>query len=114
MFSYFFIYHTLNCFRSDYNGIEIISRFTVDNFKNNQTFYTDSNVREMIERKLNYRPTYSYNSSIEPIASNYYPVTSKISIRDQEQNLQVSILNERSQGGSSLDEGQLELMVRFC
>lgn len=105
---------TFNYFRSDYNGIEIISRFTVDNFKNAETFYTDSNVREMIERKLNYRPTYTYNSSIEPIASNYYPVTSKISIRDEEQNLQVSVLNERSQGGSSLDEGQLELMVRFC
>lgn len=91
--------------------MEIVSRFTVDDFKNNQTFYTDSNGREMMQRKLNYRPTYTYDSSLEPVASNYYPVTSKISIKDQEQNLQVSILNERSQAGTSLDEGQLELMV---
>lgn len=93
--------------------MEIVSRFTVDGFKNDETFYTDSNGREMIKRKLNYRPTYTYDSSLEPVASNYYPVTAKISIKDERQNLQVSVLNERSQAGTSLDEGQLELMVGF-
>ncbi|XP_066143340.1 lysosomal alpha-mannosidase-like [Euwallacea fornicatus] len=96
---------------SDGNGIEVISRFTVEDFKNNETFYTDSNGREMIERKLNYRPTFTYNSTVEPVTSNYYPVTSKIVIKDQEKKLQVAVLNERSQGGSSLGEGQIELMV---
>ncbi|XP_050297666.1 lysosomal alpha-mannosidase-like [Anthonomus grandis grandis] len=96
---------------SDKRGIEIISRFTVQNFNNNQKFYTDSNGREMIERILNYRPTYSYNHTYEPIASNYYPVTSNILIRDEKQNLEVAILNDRSQGGSSLAEGEIELMV---
>ncbi|KAL1490679.1 hypothetical protein ABEB36_013334 [Hypothenemus hampei] len=96
---------------SDDKGVEVITRFTIDNFQNNGTFYTDSNGREMIKRRVNYRPTYSYNSSVEPIASNYYPVTSKIVIEDVEQDLRVAVLNDRSQAGSSLEEGQIELMV---
>ncbi|KAL1490680.1 hypothetical protein ABEB36_013335 [Hypothenemus hampei] len=96
---------------SDKIGKEIITRFQVNNFQNNATFWTDSNGREMIQRILNFRPTFTYDPTKEPIASNYYPVTSKISIIDPERNLQVSVLNDRSQGGSSLNEGQLELMI---
>lgn len=66
-----------------------------------------------MKRVLDVRPDYDYNSSVEPVASNYYPVTSKISIKDVDKNLRVTVLNDRSQGGSSLSEGDLELMVRL-
>lgn len=65
----------------------------------------------MMERSLFLRPDYDYDSSVEPVASNYYPVTSKITIKDDQKDLRVSVLNDRSQGGSSLNEGELELMV---
>lgn len=71
-------------------------------------FYTDSNGREMLERKTNYRPTWNVNIQ-EPIAGNYYPVTSKISIKDG--NKRVSVMTDRAQGGSSLRSGEVELMV---
>lgn len=39
-------------------GYEIVSVWSVRNFTNNKTFYTDSNGLEMQERILNYRPTW--------------------------------------------------------
>ncbi|KYB25900.1 lysosomal alpha-mannosidase-like precursor [Tribolium castaneum] len=95
------------------NGIgrEIVSRFTVKDFDNGESFFTDSNGRELIKRQLNKRYDYEYDSTLEPIASNYYPVTSKIVIRDETKKLQVAVLNDRAQGGASLQNGALELML---
>lgn len=45
----------------------------------------------------------------EEISGNYYPVTTKISISDNESRL--SILTDRAQGGTSLESGSVELMV---
>lgn len=45
------------------------------------------------------------------MAGNYYPVTSRIFIKDA--NTQLTILNDRSQGGSSLRDGEIELMVNW-
>ncbi|XP_044269680.1 lysosomal alpha-mannosidase-like [Tribolium madens] len=92
-------------------GREIISRFTVKDFDNDETFFTDSNGREMIKRQLNKRSDYEYDPTLEPVASNYYPVTSKIVIRDEKKKLEVAILNDRAQGGSSLQNGAIELML---
>ncbi|PSN54844.1 Lysosomal alpha-mannosidase, partial [Blattella germanica] len=71
-------------------------------------FYTDSNGREMLERKRNYRPTWTVDVA-EPAAGNYYPITSKIEMRAS--GYGVAILNDRAQGGSSLNDGQVELML---
>lgn len=65
----------------------------------------------MVKRIKDFRPDYDYNARAEPVASNYYPVTSKISIRDETKDLEFAVLNDRSQGGSSLKNGQVELMV---
>ena len=46
----------------------------------------------------------------EPVAGNYYPINSHIYIKDSAGN-QVSMLVDRSQGGSSLRDGEVELMV---
>ena len=46
----------------------------------------------------------------EPVSGNYYPVNSRLYIRDSAR--QLTVLTDRSQGGTSLASGQLELMVR--
>jgi hypothetical protein len=49
-------------------GYEVVALFSIDNFQNNQTFYTDSNGLEMQKRILNFRPTWdlqaNYNQSL--------------------------------------------------
>uniref|UniRef100_A0A914V5H3 Alpha-mannosidase n=1 Tax=Plectus sambesii TaxID=2011161 RepID=A0A914V5H3_9BILA len=95
----------------DYVTKEVISRFR-SNIASAQTFYTDANGRQIMKRTRNYAPMYNYVNS-EPVAGNYYPVNSRIYINDG--NLQMTVLNDRSQGGSSLVDGQIELMVhRRC
>lgn len=42
-------------------------------------FYTDSNGREMLKRKLNFRPSWNLDVK-QPVAGNYYPVTAAIYI----------------------------------
>jgi hypothetical protein len=69
--------------------------------------YTDSNGREFQQRKLNYRPTWNLTVN-EPVAGNYYPVNVGAFIKDAA--AQFSILNDRSQGGASINDGQFEIM----
>ena len=92
---------------SDNVGKEVISRFSFD-LPTHGLFYTDSNGREMLERKRNFRPTWSVDIK-EPVSANYYPVTSRITLRDGDTEL--SILTDRAQGGTSLHDGEVELMV---
>ncbi|XP_050359988.1 lysosomal alpha-mannosidase-like isoform X2 [Nymphalis io] len=88
-------------------GKEYVVRYNT-NVVNNGEFYTDSNGRQMLKRKLNERPQWNLTLE-EPIAGNYYPVTNKISIQDDQS--RISILTDRSEGGSSLEEGSIELML---
>ena len=46
------------------------------------------------------------------IAANYFPVDSAIAVRDAKSSLQVTIMNDRAQGGAAdlSDEGTIELM----
>ncbi|XP_015271310.1 PREDICTED: lysosomal alpha-mannosidase [Gekko japonicus] len=88
-------------------GKEIISRFST-NLQTDGRFYTDSNGREILERRRDYRATWNL-SQTEPVAGNYYPVNSRIYIKDQK--VQLTVLTDRSQGGSSTADGSLELMV---
>jgi len=90
-------------------GKEIISRFDSD-LATEGLFYTDSNGREILERKRNFRPTWKLNQT-EKVAGNYYPVNSRIFIRDKSRNVQLTVLTDRSQGGSSIEDGSIELMV---
>jgi len=49
----------------------------------------------------------------DPVSGNYYPVNSAIMVRDSNPNgNQLTILTDRSQGGSSLRDGEIELMVQ--
>jgi lysosomal alpha-mannosidase len=93
----------------DQIGKEVITRFD-SNLTTNGFFYTDANGRQILERKRNFKPTYNVTVT-EPIASNYYPVNSRIYMIDKNQDLQISLVNDRSQGGSSIQDGSLELML---
>lgn len=88
-------------------GKEIVSRFLTV-MKTNGEFYTDSNGREMLKRKRNHRDTWKVDLK-EAIAGNYYPVTTKIAIEDGKHRL--AVLTDRAQGGSSIFDGTVELMV---
>jgi len=77
--------------------------------KNQKTFYTDANGLSMQKRILDFRPTWKTFYAFEHAAANYYPINSCIKIKDGSKELVV--LNDRTQGGSSLQEGQIEIMI---
>ncbi|KAI4469630.1 alpha-mannosidase [Holotrichia oblita] len=97
----------------DITGKEVITVYNT-NLKTDSTFYTDSNGREMLKRVRDYRPTWKLEVN-EKVAGNYYPVTSKIVMQDTDKNLEFAVLTDRAQGGTSLEDGEIELMLhRSC
>mmetsp|Transcript_90839 Transcript_90839/g.207946 ORF Transcript_90839/g.207946 Transcript_90839/m.207946 type:complete len:1109 (+) Transcript_90839:54-3380(+) len=90
-------------------GKEVIIRYDT-NISSKGTFYADSNGREMVKRQLNARgPSYPPLNVSEPVAGNYYPVNAMLSLDDGE--VELAVLTDVTQGGSSLKDGSLELMV---
>ena len=90
-------------------GREVVTRFTTD-LSTNSTWLTDSNGRDSMKRVFNYRPTWNL-TVFEPAAGNFYPVNAFIATTDVSSGLTLSINSDRSQGGSSMADGSLELMV---
>ncbi|XP_065891997.1 lysosomal alpha-mannosidase-like [Dysidea avara] len=95
--------------QSDKKGKEVISYYDTD-LSTMKQWYTDANGREMQLRNLGGRQTWVWNNTA-PIAGNYYPINSRIFIRDETAKSQVTVLTDRSHGGSSLRDGSLEIMV---
>ncbi|KAJ8951630.1 hypothetical protein NQ318_012300 [Aromia moschata] len=93
--------------QSDDVSIEVITRYTTE-LNTDGVFYTDSNGREIIYRKKDFRPTYEYTDE-EPQSGNYYPVDTKILLKDGEE--QFAVITDRAEGGSSLHSGEVELML---
>jgi lysosomal alpha-mannosidase len=62
-------------------GKEIIIRYDTD-IQSQDKYYTDANGREVLERIRDYRPTWNY-TVVEPVSGNYYPINSRIWIKDQ-------------------------------
>ena len=79
-------------------------------YRNNKTFFTDSMGLEEQRRVLDFRPTWNY-TVYEPVAGNYYSINSFIRIEDVSSNRSVAVLNDRSQGGSVLNDGDIEIMI---
>jgi len=90
-------------FLRDGIGKEIITRYTTD-FTNEGTFYTDSNGRQSVLRSRS-------KSQKDPIASNYYPITSHIFLTDSKSGYTMNLLTDRAQGGGSIKDGQLEILM---
>ncbi|CAK8542739.1 unnamed protein product [Lathyrus sativus] len=91
----------------DGTGKEIITQFSTT-MKTNKTFYTDSNGRDFIKRIRDFRTDWDLEVN-QPVAGNYYPVN--LGIYMQDNGMELSVLVDRSVGGSSLVDGQVELML---
>ncbi|KAL3118861.1 hypothetical protein niasHT_008208 [Heterodera trifolii] len=91
---------------SDLKTIEVITRYTMSELNSEGIFWTDSNGRQMMKRRRN---DSSFFEGTEPVAANYYPVNSRIYVQDDK--TRMVILTDRSQGGASLADGQIELML---
>lgn len=68
-------------------GKEIIIRYDTD-IATASKYYTDANGREVLERTRDYRPTWNY-TVFENVSGNYYPINSRIWIKDQERQFTV-------------------------
>lgn len=100
----------------DFRGKDLTVNWQMlDGFDPKQKFWTDSNALQMIERNLYKRgdARFIIADKNANISGNYYPVDSAIAMRDQTgKNLQVTIMNDRAQGGSADLSGKakIELM----
>ena len=85
-------------------GKEYIHRIHINGLENQGLYYTDSNGRQFLERKRNFRPDFDVPDVdvVEPVTSNYYPVTSGMYIEDSDTELRLTVLTDRSQGGGSI------------
>ncbi|XP_062168660.1 probable alpha-mannosidase At5g13980 [Alnus glutinosa] len=88
-------------------GKEIVTQITTE-LKSNKKFYTDSSGRDFIERIRDYRKDWNLEVN-QPIAGNYYPINLGTYIKDH--STELSVLVDRSVGGASIVDGQLELML---
>ena len=99
----------------DDGGKEVISKFSSD-ITSNGFFTTDSNGRQLIKRQRDYRkdlPDY-YLLLGEKVTSNYYPINTRVFIADElndKENRQLTIVTDRSQGASSVQDGNIEIML---
>lgn len=83
----------------DAKGKDVTVNFKMFNgFDAKKTFWTDSNSLEMEQRNIR-----ELIREDETLAGNIYPITSAIAMRDfrQGSNTQVTIMNDRVQGGSA-------------
>lgn len=65
----------------------------------------------MQQRIRNHRNTWEWDRD-ELVTGNYYPVNAIIGIQDHQDTKQgLFVLNDRSQGGSSVRDGEVELMI---
>ena len=92
----------------DGKGKEIVTKLCSP-IQSDGFFYTDSNGREFLARRRGYRPTWNL-TEYEWVAGNYYPVNAAIYIQDDQSSLAVVL--DRSQGGSSLANGCVEIMIQ--
>ncbi|XVE67611.1 hypothetical protein DITRI_Ditri09bG0001700 [Diplodiscus trichospermus] len=88
-------------------GKEVATQITTS-LENNKTFYTDSNGRDFIKRIRDFRTDWDLEVN-QPVAGNYYPINLGVFIQDSKK--EFSVLVDRSLGGSSIVDGQIELML---
>lgn len=70
-------------------GMEVVLRYRSD-LQSNDTWFTDANGRSVMQRTRNRRPSYP-TSLAEPVAGNYYPITTGIHIQEPGRELTVSV-----------------------
>ncbi|KAK6237322.1 hypothetical protein QUC31_002791 [Theobroma cacao] len=88
-------------------GKEVITRMTA-NMVTDKVFYTDSNGRDFLKRVRDFREDWNLTVT-QPVAGNYYPINLGIYITDKKS--EISVLVDRATGGSSIKDGEVELML---
>ncbi|CAF1239524.1 unnamed protein product [Rotaria sordida] len=91
-------------------NVELVTSYQSKDLNNNGIFYTDSSGRSLMKRIRDQRDGYRFKQS-EKSAGNYYPLVTGIMIKDEKQDLQMSIITDRAQGGGSINDGQVEIML---
>ncbi|CAN8256400.1 unnamed protein product [Cochlearia groenlandica] len=88
-------------------GKEVVTQIS-SSLKSNKTFYTDSSGRDYIKRIRDYRSDWKLEVN-QPAAGNYYPINHGIYLQDSKK--EFSVMVDRAFGGSSIVDGQVELML---
>ena len=97
-------------------GYSFVLKTNINNMKEDKKpiFYTDSNGIETIQRKVDSFP-YKESANVT-IGGNFYPVTSYICIKDENNNNGdgniVTIFNDRPQAGTGLLPGSIILVIQ--
>ena len=74
--------------------------------------YTDSQGINMLRRIKDTRPNYKYELT-EKITSNFYPITSVVSLHETENNNNmISIYSDRAQSVGVIDKGQIQILCQ--
>lgn len=97
-------------------GYSFVLKTNLNNMKEDKKpiFYTDSNGIETIQRKID---SFPYNESANvTVGANFYPVTSYICIKDENNNNGdeniVTVFNDRPQAGTGLLPGSIILVLQ--
>ena len=85
------------------HGKEVFITYRLASCQNKGIFYTDSNGLEMVMRNRRQRE--------ELVSASFYPVTTSIFIQDNQTDL--SVLTDRSQGGTSLGDGEVSMTMYY-
>ncbi|CAL8077426.1 unnamed protein product [Calicophoron daubneyi] len=103
------------------NSREVVIRYTLSGQglepEVKGEFYTDSAGRRLIRRvrnqRLDWNLPFRFNET-QPIAGNYYPIVNRIMLKGKNTNnaaMAFAVYTDRSEGGSSINDGQLEIML---
>ena len=97
---------------SDGNSHEVVTRYDSGLATNGQ-WTTDSNCRESQVRQRGVRANWPTYAPSEPVSANYFPCNCLIKTTSSQGpvNVTVAVAVDRSEGSTSLTNGQLELMV---
>lgn len=93
----------------NYQGKEVITDY-LTGLNNNREIFTDANSRQMMHRRYNYRPSWNFRNT-ENVAGNYYPITSQAFIKDVSRDVQFTVFVDRAEGGGSIKNGSIEIML---
>lgn len=89
-------------------GKEIITKLK-SSISHEEVFYTGLNGREMMKRVRKERDFFRTNDT-EGVPSNYYLINGRLVLEGD--GARLVLLNDRTQGGSSTEEGALELTLQ--
>lgn len=93
------------------NGKEIILIIRSQNINNeNHIFHTDGNGYYMVKRQKDHREDFVpfLENGVE---TNYFSITSSVYIEDTKTGQRLSVVTDRSQGTTSANPGELEVMI---